>query len=166
MSLVTSSVPSSLYVPEERPKNPATVPTGETKAAKRSALRPMMLNRTDLEQWLGAVESKGLRFDEVAGLLHVVLDASREPVAIGDADQLRTLQFALAVLRDVFATDADVRDWLATPSLALDGESPAELLSTARVQELADLAVIEWNRPRATVQRRALRSFAPSLSAR
>lgn len=126
----------------------------------------MMLNRTDLEQWLGVVESKGLRFDEVAGLLHVVLNASREPVAIADADQLRMLQFALSVLRDVFATDADVRDWLATPSLALDGESPAELLATGRVQELADLAVIEWNRPRAPIQRRPLRSFAPSLSAR
>lgn len=166
MALVTSSVPSSLHLPEERPKNPATAPTGKTMAAKRSAVRPMMMNRCDLEQWLGAVESKGLRFDEVAGLLHLVLDASREPVAIADADELRTLQFAFAVLRDVFATDADVRQWLATPSRALDGETPAELLSAGRVQELADLAVTEWNRPRGAVRWRPLRSFAPSLSAR
>lgn len=126
----------------------------------------MIMNRRELEQWLGTVDSNGLRFSEFAEVLHLVLDASRESVAIADAEDLRTLRFALAVLRDVFATDADVRAWLIAPSHALAGRSPADLVKAGRIQELADLAVTEWNRPRHTGRLRSPRSFAPSLSAR
>jgi hypothetical protein len=124
------------------------------------------MNRQDLEQWLGAVDSSGFRFSELAEVLHLVLDASRPSLAIADAGEFQTLRFTLAVLRDVFATDADIRAWLIAPSAALDGRSPADLLSEGRVHELADLAVREWNRPRAAGQLRALTAFAPSLSAR
>jgi hypothetical protein len=125
-----------------------------------------MMNRQDLEQWLGAVSSDGFPFTELAEVLHLLLDAARPSLAIADAEEFRTLRFALAVLRDVFATDADVRAWLIAPAVGLDGRSPADLVSEGRVHELADLAVREWNRPRAAGQLRALAGFAPSLSAR
>jgi hypothetical protein len=126
-----------------------------------------MMTRQDLEQWLGAaVDSNGLRFTEVAEVLHLVLDASRKSLAIADAEELRTLRFALAVLRDVFATDADVRAWLVAPSAALAGQPPADLLADGRIHELAELAVREWNHPRGAGQLRAFGSFAPSLGAR
>jgi hypothetical protein len=125
-----------------------------------------MMNRHDLEQWLGAVDSSSLAFTDLAEVLHLVLDASRPSLAIAGAEELRTLRFALAVLRDVFATDTDVRAWLARPMPILDGCSPADLLSSGRVHDLADLAVREWNRPRTTPRMQQLRSFAPSVSAR
>jgi antitoxin Xre/MbcA/ParS-like protein len=126
----------------------------------------MMMNRQELEQWLGAVDSTGLGFTELAEVLHLVLDPSRESIAIADAEDLRALRFTLAVLRDVFGNDADVRAWLAAPSLALDGSSPADLVSTGRIQELADLAVREWNRPRAAFRMKLPRTFASSVPAR
>jgi antitoxin Xre/MbcA/ParS-like protein len=126
----------------------------------------MMMNRQELEQWLGAVDSTGLGFTELAEVLHLVLDPSRESIAIADAEDLRALRFTLAVLRDVFGNDADVRAWLAAPALALDGSSPADLVSTGRIQELADLAVREWNRPRAAFRMKLPRTFASSVSAR
>ena len=126
----------------------------------------MIMNRRELEQWLGTVDSNGLRFTEFAEVLHLVLDASRDSVAIAGAEELRTLRFALAVLRDVFASDADVRAWLIAPSHALDGRSPADLLKAGGIQELADLAVAEWNRPRRSGHPRTVRSRAPSFSAR
>lgn len=125
----------------------------------------MTLDRYELEQWLGTVDSDGLRLDELAEVLHLVLDASRELLTIADAEELRALRFALAVLRDVFVTDAELRAWIAAPMPGLNGRSPADLLSDGRIHELVDLAVREWNRPRAA-QLRALRSFAPSVSAR
>jgi hypothetical protein len=126
----------------------------------------MMMNRQDLEQWLGEVNASGLAFSELTEVLHLVLDASRRSLAIADAGELRTLRFALAVLRDVFPTDADVRAWLSAPMSALSGRSPADLLSSGRVHELADLAVREWNKPRGTIRVQHHRSFAPSVTAR
>lgn len=125
-----------------------------------------MMNRRELEQWLGAVETSGLGFNDIAEVLHLVLGASRRSLSIADADELRTLRFTLAVLRDVFASDADVRGWLATPLAALGGRSPTDLLTAGRVHDLADLAVREWNGPRPAGRVHHLRSFAPSVSAR
>lgn len=126
----------------------------------------MMMNRQELEQWLGAVDSNGLRFNELAEVLHLVLNVSRQSLAIADAEELRTLRFTFTVLRDIFGTDADVRAWLAAPADALDGRAPADLLSAGHIHELSELVVREWNRPRMAVRIGALRSFAPSLSAR
>lgn len=125
-----------------------------------------MMNRQELQQWLGAADSAGLAFDDVAEVLHLVLDASRKPLAIADAEELRTLHFTLVVLRDAFVTDADVRNWLGQPLAILGGSSPADLLSEGRVDELAELAIQEWNRPRKTGRPEHRRSFTPSFSAR
>jgi hypothetical protein len=81
-------------------------------------------------------------------VLHVILDASRTQLALADAEELRELRFAFAVLRDVFPRDADIRRWLTSPSTEIHDGTPATVLSLGRVQEFSDLAVAEWNRPR------------------
>lgn len=108
------------------------------------------MNRHELEQWLGDREARPLALGDIAEVLHVIIEASRQPVALNDADALRELRFAVAVLRDVFPRDEDVRRWLLSPSAAVDGLTPAELLSSGCVRDFTDLAVAEWNRPRAT----------------
>ena len=65
---------------------------------------------------------------------------------------LGTSDFAVTVLRDVFAHDEEVRRWLLAPSSAADGLTPADLLSSGCVREFTDLAVAEWNRPRAAYE--------------
>lgn len=108
------------------------------------------MNRQELEQWLGEHESRSVALNELAEVLHVIMDAARRSVAFTDVEQLRELRFAIAVLRDAFPRDEDVRAWLLTPAAAIDGETPADLLSMGRIRDFADLAVDEWNRPRAS----------------
>jgi len=107
-----------------------------------------MMNRKELEQWLGGRDSRSVALTEIAEVLHVVLDASRRPLAIAGIEEIRELRFALAVLRDVFPSDADVRAWLTTPSPEIGDAMPADLLGADRIPELVDLAVAEWNKPR------------------
>ena len=107
------------------------------------------MNRQELEQWLGDRGTRPLALSDIAEVLHVIIEASRQPVALDDAGALHELRFAVAVLRDAFACDEDVRRWLLAPSRAADGLTPADLLSSGCVREFADLAVVEWNRPRA-----------------
>lgn len=107
------------------------------------------MNRHELEQWLGDRDARPLGLGDIAEVLQVIFEASRQPVALDDAAALRELRFAIAVLRDVFARDEDVRRWLLAPAAAVDGLTPADLLSSGCVREFTDLAVAEWNRPRA-----------------
>ena len=123
------------------------------------------MNRAELEKWLGENQERAVALNEVAALLHVVVDASREAVVFSNADELRELRFAIAVLRDVFPSDDDVQRWLRAPMRALAGDAPATLLSAGRVREFVDLAVAEWNRPRISFTTRA-RQAAPRVTER
>jgi hypothetical protein len=122
------------------------------------------MNRQELEQWLGDRDSRPLELSDIAAVLHVIMEASRRPVALDDADALRELRFSVAVLRDVFSRDEDVRRWLLTPSSAVDGLTPADLLSSGAMSEFVDLTVAEWNRPRLTYPARAY-AIAPEHAA-
>jgi len=106
------------------------------------------MNRQELAQWLGERDSATIALGDVAEALHVVIDASRRPLAFADANELRELRFAVIVLRDVFSRDDDLRAWLRAPHPGLDGEAPGDLLACGQVRAFADLAVDEWNRPR------------------
>ena len=122
------------------------------------------MNRQELEQWLGDRDSRPLELSDIAAVLHVIMEASRRPVALDDADALRELRFSVAVLRDVFSRDEDVRRWLLTPSRAVDGLTPADLLSSGAMSEFVELAVAEWNRPRPRYPARAY-ALAPEHAA-
>jgi hypothetical protein len=110
--------------------------------------RTTMMTRDELEKWLGDRSAKSVALGEIAEILHVVLEASRRSLALADAAELQELRFAVAVLRDIFPNDAGVRAWLRAPARDISGLTPADLLSGGRINEFADLAVAEWNRPR------------------
>ena len=105
-----------------------------------------MMDKQQLAQWLGDLDSRSVALHEIAEILHVVLDASRSSLALADGEELRTLRFAFAILRDVFPRDEDIRAWLARSSTVLGGAAPASVLSLGRVNDFCDLAVAEWNR--------------------
>ena len=119
-----------------------------------------MMDKQQLEQWLGDLDSRSVALHEIAEILHVVLDASRSSLALADGEELRALCFAFAVLRDVFPRDEDIRGWLIRPWTGADGVTPASLLSLGRVSEFCDLAVAEWNHPRASAASRYRVTFA------
>ena len=53
--------------------------------------------------------------------------------------------FVLAVLRDIYADEADVKRWLNTPQNELGGRSAVDLLSAGRVGEVESILVEQWN---------------------
>jgi hypothetical protein len=121
-----------------------------------------MMNRAELEHWLGELSSEAVPFAQIADVLHILVEASRRSVAIADAGELRELCFAVTVLRDVFPDDTRIRSWLRTPLAAIDGVAPADLVAAGRIHEFADLAVVEWNRPRDAAPRRMGAILAPA----
>ncbi len=52
--------------------------------------------------------------------------------------------FVLAVLRDLFECDTDVKRWLNTPQSRL-GRVPVDLLSAGRDAEVESLLIDQWN---------------------
>ena len=123
------------------------------------------MNKKELEQWLGELHSRSVALTEIAEVLHVVLDASRRPLAIAGLEEIRELRFALAVLRDAFPSDDDVRNWLTTPSPEVRDAMPADLLTADRIGEFVDLAVAEWNKPRRLTLRPSRSDVRPDLAA-
>lgn len=53
--------------------------------------------------------------------------------------------FVLAVLRDMFGSDAEVTYWLHTPRAELDGRSAVDLLSAGRRGEVEAALIRQWN---------------------
>lgn len=53
--------------------------------------------------------------------------------------------FVLAVLRDLFENDADIRLWLNTPRPAFGGRCAADLLSMGRGSDVESLLIEQWN---------------------
>ena len=53
--------------------------------------------------------------------------------------------FVLAVLRDMYADEDDVKRWLNTPHDGLGGKAAVDLLSAGRVAEVESILVEHWN---------------------
>ena len=53
--------------------------------------------------------------------------------------------FVLAVLRDIYSDETDVRRWLNTPHNEFGGRTAVELLSVGRVAEVESILVERWN---------------------
>jgi len=112
-----------------------------TKAVASAEQENHPMNRQELAQWLGERASTTLALGEIAEVLHVVIDASRRSLAFANADEVRELRFAVAVLRDVFSSDDALRAWLRAPHPALGGDTPADLLPTV---VFAPLRSLRW----------------------
>lgn len=59
-------------------------------------------------------------------------------------------EFVLAVLHDIYWSEADIARWLAIPRQEFDGRSARELMRTHRALEVELLVVREWNRQERT----------------
>lgn len=53
--------------------------------------------------------------------------------------------FVLAVLRDIYEQEVDVKRWLNTPHNELGGRSAVDLLSAGRIAEVESVLVQQWN---------------------
>jgi len=53
--------------------------------------------------------------------------------------------FVLAVLRDIYELEVDVKRWLNTPHNELGGQSAVDLLSAGRITEVESVLVQQWN---------------------
>ena len=53
--------------------------------------------------------------------------------------------FVLAVLRDIYSEDFEVKRWLNTPHDGLGGHPAIDLLSAGRVSEVESVLVEHWN---------------------
>jgi hypothetical protein len=76
----------------------------------------------------------------MTGAAMVLLGRQELDVWLGEPDD-----FVLAVLRDIYPNDADVRRWLNTPHNELGGTTAVDLLSTGRVREVESILVEHWN---------------------
>ena len=70
----------------------------------------------------------------------VLLGRQELDVWLGEPDD-----FILAVLRDMYTDEADVKRWLNTPHNELGGRSAVELLSSGQVDEVESILVEWWN---------------------
>jgi hypothetical protein len=53
--------------------------------------------------------------------------------------------FILAVLRDIYPDEADVKRWLNSPLPELGGRAPVDLISAGHTDELESILVDHWN---------------------
>lgn len=53
--------------------------------------------------------------------------------------------FVLAVLRDIYDHETDIKRWLNTPLNELGGRSAIDLLSAGRIAEVESVLVDQWN---------------------
>ena len=95
-----------------------------------------------LKQWLCDPATPAPSLEEIEEAFDVRFGA-REAEEAGDLAS--RLQLTLAILRDLFPTDAAVRRWLRAPQLKLGGERPLDLLLAARIARLEQCALHAWS---------------------
>jgi len=70
----------------------------------------------------------------------VLLGRQELDVWLGEPDD-----FVLAVLRDIYSDEWDVKRWLNTPHNEPGGRSAVDLLSVGRIKEVESVLVEHWN---------------------
>lgn len=96
------------------------------------------LGREELRAWLTRAGEQSVSDSELLHLLNAHADAI--PSASRNA-----MAFAVAMLRDVYANDADARYWLSRYRREFGGLTAADLLRCGRAQEVESLLVRLWN---------------------
>ena len=95
-----------------------------------------------LKRWLCDPATPAPTLEEIEDAFDVRFGA-REAEEVDDLAS--RLQLTLAVVRDLFPTDAAVRRWLRAPQLKLGGERPLDLLLAARIARLEQCALHAWS---------------------
>ena len=78
--------------------------------------------------------------DMLPGAEMVHLGRQELDVWLGEPDD-----FVLAVLRDIYDQEADIKRWLNTPHNELGGRSAIDLLSAGLTAEVESVLVEHWN---------------------
>ena len=105
-----------------------------------------------LELWLCGREQALPTAREIASALGLRFEAIEDTTLLRVSERRRTIRFLLALLRDQFATDRDVRAWLRAPRVELAGRPPIEALFGGRLGEVEALAVADWHRPQGALR--------------
>ena len=105
------------------------------------------MNRQELETWLCGPDAPTPTPVEIAAVLGLSLDTIADTTLLRSFDRLRALRFTLAVLRDVYTDDCDIRLWLLAPRAELGERRALDLLRAGRIAPVEELAVREWHEP-------------------
>ena len=105
------------------------------------------MTRQELEMWLCGPDAPVLAPAEIAAALGLSMLDVGDSTFLRAADRLRGLCFTVAVLRDLFPTDADVRAWMHRPHLELNGRRPIDVVRAGGVRAVGELASEHWRRP-------------------
>ena len=103
------------------------------------------MERNDLERWLCGPDVPPAPPCVIATALGLPASTLSDTTLLRTAPRVRSLRLMLAVLRDAFADDADVADFLETSHDALDGLAPRQAIMAGREAEVVDLSVAAWN---------------------
>jgi hypothetical protein len=106
------------------------------------------MTRDELEAWLcGGAGSTQPTADEIAAILGGPLGVVSGAPLRRVARRLDGVRFTVAVLRDAFGDDGEVRRWLLRPRGELGGLCGMDLLWAGQPAAVEELAVREWHRP-------------------
>jgi len=105
------------------------------------------MNRDELELWLCGPGARIPTHAELAAQVGLPLSSIGDSTLLRTIRRLRCLRFVLAVLRDVYADDEVVRQWLKEPRDDLNGQSALDALRAGGLDAVEELAVREWHRP-------------------
>ena len=104
------------------------------------------MDKHEVERWLCAPGNPVPSPTTVAALLGLPVAQVADTTLLRTVRHVQSLRFTLALLRDRFASDCDVRAWLDDPRCELDGLSPREALLSGRCAAVEELAMDEWQR--------------------
>lgn len=102
--------------------------------------------------WLCGPDAPVLAPSEIARVLGLSLQEVGDTTLMRAAVRFRGLCFTVAVLRDLFPTDAEVRAWVQRPHGELGGRRPIDLLRAAgsgAARAVEELATAQWRRAQA-----------------
>lgn len=102
-----------------------------------------------LELWLCGRDQALPSAREIAAAFGLRHEAIEDTTLLRVSERRRTIRFLLAVLRDLFTSDRDVRAWLRAPRDELAGRPPLDAVLGGRLAEVEALAVADWHRPQA-----------------
>jgi len=105
------------------------------------------MTKQELEMWLCGPDAPLLAPAEIAAALGLSMHDVGDSTLLRAADRLRGLCFTVAVLRDLFPTDAEVRAWMRRPHLELNGRRPIDVVRAGGVRPVGELAAEHWRRP-------------------
>lgn len=105
------------------------------------------MTKQELEMWLCGPDAPVLAPAEIAAALGLSMQDVGDSTFLRAADRLRGLCFTVAVLRDLFPTDEDVRAWMRRPHLELNGRRPIDVMRAGGVRAVGELASEHWRRP-------------------